>query len=70
MNVCPFKTSSLLENLSMILYECIRPLVLDVTQIELLCDIVRMIKMEIIAGDLIKRSTSLPLLLIQIPSLP
>ena len=40
----------------MALYEHIRPLVLDVTQIEILCDVVHMIKMEIIAGDVIKRS--------------
>ena len=41
----------------MILYECIRPLILDVKQVDILCDIVHMMKMEIIAGDVIKRSS-------------
>ena len=48
--------SSFLEDLAMILYECIRPLILDVKQVDILCDIVHMMKMEIIAGDVIKRS--------------
>ena len=49
--------SNLLEELSMLIYEQVRPLILDVDQVEVLCDCVHMIKMEIIAGDVIKRST-------------
>lgn len=40
----------------MLIYEQIRPLILDVDKVEVLCDCVHMIKMEIIAGDVIKRS--------------
>ena len=48
--------SSFLENLALRLYEEVRPLILDTMQLDILCDLIRMIKMEIIAGDVIKRS--------------
>lgn len=50
--------SSFLENLALRLYEEVRPLILDTMQLDILCDLIRMIKMEIIAGDVIKRSRS------------
>ena len=52
--------SSLLEGLAVCLYEAVRPLIIDTMQIDRLCDLVRMIKMEIVAGDIIKRSALLP----------
>ena len=47
---------SFLEDVALLLYEQIRPLVLDLSQLDILCDLVHMIKMEIVAGDVIKRS--------------
>lgn len=47
---------SLLEDLALLCYEQIRPLVLDCSQLDILCDLVHMVKMEIIAGDVVKRS--------------
>ena len=47
---------SFLEDIALLLYEQIRPLVLDLSQLDILCDLVHMIKMEIVAGDVIKRS--------------
>lgn len=49
----------------MSVYEQVRPLILDVMEVGVLCDVVHMIKMEIIAGDVIKRSNSLFILLIR-----
>lgn len=43
----------------MSVYEQVRPLILDVMDVGSLCDVVHMIKMEIIAGDVIKRSIHL-----------
>ena len=48
--------SSFLEGLALRMYEEIRPLLLDTQQMEILCDIIRMVKMEIVAGEVIKRS--------------
>lgn len=48
--------SSFLENVALRLYEEVRPLILDTMHLDILCDLIRMIKMEIIAGDVIKRS--------------
>ena len=47
---------SLLEDLALLCYEQIRPLVLDCSQLDILCDLVHMVKMEIVAGDVVKRS--------------
>ena len=48
--------NTLLEHIALILYESVRPIIIDTMAIDKLCDLVRMIKMEIIAGDVIKRS--------------
>ena len=52
---------SLIEDLALLCYEQIRPLVLDCSQLDILCDLVHMVKMEIVAGDVVKRSGSLQL---------
>ena len=48
--------SSFLETIALRMYEEIRPLLLDTQQIEILTDIIRMVKMEIVAGEVVKRS--------------
>lgn len=48
--------NALLEHIAIVLYESVRPIIIDTMAIDTLCDLVRMIKMEIIAGDVIKRS--------------
>ncbi|KAK8832335.1 hypothetical protein WA577_003208 [Blastocystis sp. JDR] len=49
--------NALLEHIAIVLYESVRPIIIDTMAIDTLCDLVRMIKMEIIAGDVIKRNS-------------